>query len=121
MYDKVEPIASKLKVYDGGRRSNLEYYQEAAKIYDNEQRASQSNTSIQAEQQAQQQAEAVKQAELQRVNADIVARNAEKERSKKRQSAAIPAKGAGTKATTDYLDDSDEGFEEWYAALQDKM
>jgi hypothetical protein len=44
-----------------------------------------------------------------------------RESSKKRKAAAPSKKAAGRKSGVDYLDDSEEAFEEWYSALQDKL
>ena len=117
-YDKVQPIAAKLKVYDGGRKSDLDYYKEAAGVY---------YAGVQAEQQQQAQKQQVQvktkqAAEVARVKSETTKRKAVKEQAPKRKSAAPTKVGSGAKTSAvDYLDDSDEGFEEWYKTLEDKI
>jgi len=117
MYDKVQPIAAKLKVYDGGSKSDLDYYKEASGIYYTEE---QSKLSVASNNEAKQ-AEAHKQAELQRVNAETVSRNNEAILAEERQKAAIPKKGTGTNVKRNYLSDSDDDFDDWYNNLQSNM
>lgn len=116
VFDKVSPIAAKLKVYDGGRRSDIEYYIEAGKQY---------YASVESQQQRQAELEALEaeKAEAERlakVKAEADKRAATKQASRKRRAAAPTKSRAGQKVTS-YLDDSDEAFEEWYKKLQEKM
>ena len=116
-YQQVAPIAAKMKVFDGGRKSDLEYYLEAGREYYRElamqeaaarQPAQESKV---VEQKAQKVAQ-VKQSEEKR--------KATEQASAKRKAAA-PTKPGSSKpqGVTDYLDDSDEAFEEWYKRLND--
>lgn len=121
-FDKVQPIASKLKVYGGAAKSDLEYYKEAAGIY-----FSQEDSAKQAQQVAQEQAaaasaatETARQAELQRVEAAKAKRVNAEAQAEKRKGATPTNVGVGTRTGgKDYLDDSDEAFEEWYKNLQE--
>jgi len=112
-FDRVQPIAAKMKVYDGGRMSDLDYYKEAAKVYFAEQE--QSQQAMQAQEQMRMQAKQAKQAELERVQKETAQREATEQKAEQRKRAVPSKKSAGTKTTvTDYLDDSDEEFEKWY-------
>ena len=105
MFDKVNPIAQKLKVYDNGRHSDLDYYKEAAKQYFSEQN----------QQVAKQNEESQKVAQVKAKQAKQVA---VKQDSSKRKSAAPSSKRVGT-TKRDYLDDNDDAFEDWYNKLQE--
>lgn len=48
-------------------------------------------------------------------------RVAVKQDAEKRKAAAPTKKVAGTKKVIDYLDDSDEAYDEWYKSLQNRM
>lgn len=119
-YDKVSPIAEKLKVLDRGRKSDLEYYLRAGSEY---------YTSIQAEaqkqaaienQRVQREVKLQKQAEIERVKAQQVARVKSTEKVEARKAAAPVKANAGTKKVIDYLDDSEEAYEEWYKQMEAK-
>ena len=117
MYDQVQPIAEKLKVFDRGRKTDLDYYMDAARemAYEKE-AAAQRQYAIEA-QKAQAEAKAARQAEIDRVKATQQAREKTTEKVEQRKAAA-PAKAvSGTKKVIDYLDDSDEAFEEWYKKM----
>jgi len=120
VFDKVQPIAAKLKVYDGGRRSDLDYYKEAAKVYfaqvEEEQLAQQRAAQAEAE------AKRAREEELRRAQAEKAKRETVKKTAVKKRKAAPTNVGGGTRQTgvTDYLDESDEEFEKWYASLQEK-
>lgn len=125
MYDKVAPIMNKMKVFEGGTRTDLEYYKEAAKVYFSE---------LQAEEQAQaQEAETNRLAKLEADKAEKAAkeaarleevrkqeakRKATKKASSKRKAAAPTTTKSATKKVIDYLDDDDEAYDEWYRNLQ---
>jgi hypothetical protein len=120
VFDKISPIAAKLKVYDGGKRPDIEYYVEAGKQYYAE-------LNTQSQRQAELEASEAKKAlekeeaeKLARVKADSAKRSATRQASKKRKAAAPTKSRAGQKVTS-YLDDSDEAFEEWYRQLQENM
>ena len=119
VFDKVSPMAMKLKVLDGGRRSDLEYYLEAGKQYYAEEAAKQQR---EAELEAQRMAAEKAKQEAERINkakAEADKRAKEAVRTKKRKAAA-PTRSRVTKSAVDYLDESDEAFEEWYKQLQER-
>ena len=120
MYDKVQPIAAKLKVYDGGRKRDLDYYKEAAGIYFAQQSEAEKQAQLEAQQQAELEAKQKREAELARVQAEKAKRETAKKKAVKRKKAAPSKVGAKAAGVTDYLDDSDEEFEKWYAQLQEK-
>ena len=113
MYDVVQPIAEKLRVYDRGKRSNLDYYKEAARVYFNEQaQAAAVKTQRNQELAEKSRVSDVKDQQKQRV---VVKQEAEK-----RKAAAPTKRTAGTKKVIDYLDDSDEAYDEWYKSVQNR-
>ena len=57
---------------------------------------------------------------MEEVKAKSEKRNATKKASAKRKAAA-PTKAAASRDVIDYLDDSDEAFDDWYKRLQDDM
>jgi hypothetical protein len=123
MYDIVSPIANKLKVYDGGRKSDLEYYKDAARQYFSELQRTEALQARQEEEASRLQAEADKaakeQARLDQIRQNEAKRTATTKASKKRKAAATTKSKAGMKQGVDYLDDSDEAFEEWYKKTMD--
>lgn len=120
MFDKVNPIAQKLKVYDGGKQSDLDYYKMAAQQYfDNEAQNeynAQEKTRIAAERAEKAEAE---RSRIEAVKAKQEQQKAVKQASSRRKAAAPTKSNAGTKKVVDYLDDSDEAFEDWYSKLQE--
>lgn len=111
MYDTINPIAQKMKLYDGAKQSDLEYYKMAASKYfedtaQNEQRVNE---------QRRQEAERVA-AEARRVS-EVKAKQREaeaaREAASKRKAATLTKKvTTGSKSLS--FDDSDEAFEDWY-------
>lgn len=95
-YDKVAPLALKMKSLDGGVKSDIEYYMEAGRQYFN----SVSKTPAPAAQ---------RQEEKQR---DI------QEMANKRKAATPSKTGSGKRDVINYLDDNDEDFADWYKNLQ---
>ena len=121
MYDKVQPIAEKLKVYDRGRRSNLDYYKEAARVYFNEQAQEEARRAEYEKARVLRESELADKARVRDVRDQQKQRVAVKQDAEKRKAAAPTKKVAGTKKVIDYLDDSDEAYDEWYKNLQNKM
>ncbi len=122
MYSTIQPLAEKLKVYDAGSKSDLEYYVEAAKqhfakIKQDESFAAQ-RTAKQDAKTAQLETEKARLAE---VKIKTAQRTATKQASTKRKAAAPTKNIVATPDVVDYLNDSDENFDEWYKELQDKM
>ena len=117
VYDQVQPIAEKLKVFDRGRKTDLDYYMDAAReIAQEREAAAQRQYAIEA-QKAQAEAKAARQAEIERVKATQQAREKTTEKVEQRRAAAPVKAVSGTKKVIDYLDDSDEAFEEWYKKM----
>lgn len=121
MYDRVQPIAEKLKVYDRGRRSNLDYYKEAARVYFNEQAQEEARRAEREKARVLKESELANKARVKDVKDQQQQRVAVKQEAEKRKAAAPTKKVAGTKKVIDYLDDSDEAYEEWYKSLQNRM
>lgn len=124
MYSTLQPLAEKLKVYDGGRKSDLDYYKEAAQQHFNQVAEQEAYEERQAERQAAREAkleaQRAEEARLAEVKAKSQKRTATKQASAKRKAAA-PTKAAASRDVIDYLDDSDEAFDDWYQRLQDSM
>ena len=121
MYDRVQPIAEKLKVYDRGRRSNLDYYKEAARVYFNEQAQEEARRAEYEKARVMKESELADKARVRDVKDQQKQRVAVKQEAEKRKAAAPTKKVAGTKKVIDYLDDSDEAYDEWYKSLQNRM
>lgn len=122
-YDKVQPIAEKLKVFDRGRQSDLEYYKQAAGEYFREINEAQRREQAMEEQRQLREAKAARQAELERVRTTQAKQEAVKTQAVARKAAAPTKSNAGTKkSVTDYLDESDEAYDDWYKRnVLDKM
>jgi len=120
MYSTIQPIAEKLKVYDGAKKSDLDYYKEAAQQHFNEQAELDAQKQRLAEREAKLAAAAEEEKKVAEVKAKAAKRTATKSASAKRKAAA-PTKRAAPSPVIDYLDDSDEAFDEWYKNLQDNM
>lgn len=104
IYEKVAPMAMKLKALDGGKHSDLQYYIAAGEEFYKSQAASQTQATatpppadVKREQQ---------QTEI-------------KEMADKRRAAA-PSRAGGKRDVIDYLDDNDENYTEWYNSLMAK-
>lgn len=121
MYDRVQPIAEKLKVYDRGKRSNLDYYKEAARVYFNEQAQEEARRAEYEKARTLKESELADKARVRDVKDQQQQRVAVKQEAEKRKAAAPTKKVAGTKKVIDYLDDSDEAYNEWYKSLQNRM
>ena len=122
-YDKVQPIAEKLKVFDRGRQSDLEYYKQAAGEYFREINEVQRREQAMEEQRQLREAKAARQAELERVRTTQAKQEAVKTQAVARKAAAPTKSNAGTKkSVTDYLDESDEAYDDCYKRnVLDKM
>lgn len=120
MYDKVQPIAEKLKVFDRGRKSDLDYYKQAAGEYFAEQNQIQQQAAMQEQARLDREAKQARQAELQRVKDAEAKQKSAKKQASRRKAAAPTKSNAGMKKSVDFLDDSDEAFEDWYSKLQEQ-
>lgn len=123
MYDKVQPIAEKMKVFDRGRQSDLDYYKAAAQEYFKAEAETQRRAKAIEDQRLAREAKLARQAEIERVKATQIKQAAVREQAVVRKAAAPVKSNAGTKKTvTDYLDESEEAYDEWYKAnVLDKM
>lgn len=126
VFDKVSPIAMKMKVLDGGRKSDLEYYIEAGKNYYAEQTKASQYEQANAQRLAKLEADRVvtETAELERINkakAEQAKRDGAQDAVAKRKAAAPTTTRADKKTVTDYLDESDEEYDVWYKKLQDRF
>ena len=118
MYNQVQPIAEKLKVFDRGRKTDLDYYLQAAGEYFANKEAETQKLAAIENQRVQVEAKAARQAEIERVKATQQAREKTTEKVEQRKAAAPVKAVSGTKKVVDYLDDSDEAFEEWYKKME---
>jgi hypothetical protein len=102
VYDKVAPIALKLKALDGGRRSDIEYYLDAGQqFYANQAQNAQGQATQVAQQQARQ--------------------NSIKDMAPRRKAAAPSKTGSSKKGVIDYLNDDDESYDAWYKEVMSKV
>lgn len=120
MFDKVQPIAEKMKVFDRGRQSDLDYYKMAAVEYFREQADVQRRMDAVEQQRLAREAKLAKQAEVEKVREAQTKREKVVEKTEQRKAAAPTKSNAGTKKVVDYLDDSDEAYEEWYRQMEAK-
>ncbi|OOE36082.1 hypothetical protein BZG00_15825, partial [Salinivibrio kushneri] len=124
MYAQLQPVAEKLKVYDNGRKSDLDYYKEAAQQHFAKTAEQESLSQRQAEKaearKAEQAAQKKERERLAEVKAKSQKRDAAKKASTKRKAAA-PPRGAASNSVVDYLDASDEAFDDWYKRVQEEM
>jgi len=132
MFDKVQPIAEKLKLFDNGRKSDLDYYKLGAQEYFREAAQAEPATNIRRELDGQQQEqkpaapkrdpEADRKSKVAEAKKQQAKRKATKQVSEKRKAAAPSSTGPSKpQGVTDYLEDTDEAFEEWYRNLKDSM
>jgi hypothetical protein len=124
LYQVIQPLAEKIKLYDGpgSGKSDLDYYKMAA--VEHFKQVQQQELAKQSQLQAQQ-AKAVTAQQTQKV-ASVkqaeVKRKATAAASEKRKAAAPTKVGSGKPSgVTDYLSDSEEDFESWYANLQNSQ
>lgn len=126
VFDKVSPMAMKMKVLDGGRKSDLEYYVDAgrqyyaeqAKVSQYEQANAQRLAKLEAENSAK---EAAERERISKAKAEQAKRDSAQDAVAKRKAAAPTTTRADKKTVTDYLDENDEEYEAWYKKLQDKF
>lgn len=124
MFSKLQPIAEKLKVYDGGKKSDLDYYKQAAVQQFNKESAQKAQEQKDAQERSdaenRRKAAEEQQNRLNKAKEQTNKRASSKQASEKRKAAAT-TKTTVADRVTDYLDDSDESFDEWYKKLQDSM
>ena len=118
-FDKVNPIALKLKALDGARKTDLDYYLEAGSQHYAELRrvreVEANKTKLLADK------EAAKAKVIEDVKVREIKQTEVKKASEARKAAAPTKKAAGSGKIIDYLDDiSDDNFDAWYKDLQSK-
>lgn len=118
MYDQVQPLAQKLKVYDGGKKSDFDYYIEAARIHlGNKQRQEMVETQRKTEA-SRLEAVAKEQKKVAEVKAKVQTREKVKVEASKRKAAAPTKSVVGKPNVTDLLDaDDDEAYYSWLKGL----
>lgn len=120
MFEKVQPIADKLKVFDGGRQSDLEYYKAGAKEYFASLEKGRARLADAETMKSTQQVRTAEKAKIAQVRANERQVDEAKQKSALRKAAAVTKSVAGSAKRTNYLDDSDEAFDEWYSKLQER-
>jgi len=118
VFDKVSPMALKMKVIDGGKKADIEYYVEAGRQYYQEKQREEARLRELDGLEAKKAADKAAADKLSAVKKAEDSRKATKQASKKRRAAAPTKSRAGKKSVKDYLDDSDEAFDEWYKNLE---
>lgn len=114
MFDKVQPIADKIKVLDRGSKSDLEYYR-LASIELAQQQQEANRIAYEAERQKQDRAARLaKQVEIDRVKKTQERQKEVAVKAVERKAATPTTRKVPTSKVVDYLDNSDEAFEEWY-------
>lgn len=114
MFDKVQPIADKIKVLDRGNKTDLEYYR-LASIELAQQQQEASRAAYEAERQKQErEAKLARQVEIDRVKKTQERQKEVAVKAVERKAATPTTRKVPTSKVVDYLDNSDEAFEEWY-------
>ena len=121
MYKTLQPHAEKLKVFDGGTKSDLDYYKQAAQAHFAQVAKQDTFAQQKAEKAEQSKAANAEKERLAEVKANTAKRTATKKASVKRKAAAPTKNISQGRDVVDYLDESDENFDEWYAKLQEDM
>lgn len=115
-FDKVQAVAEKIKVFDRGLKTDLEYYElasmEIAQQYQEEQRRAYDVE----RQRLDREARLTKQAEIERVRKTQERQKEVEVKAVERKAATPTSRKAVSSKVVDYLDDSDEAFEDWYKA-----
>lgn len=114
VYDKVSPAAMKLKVMDGGKKSDIEYYVQAGKNYYTQKATDEARAEVGRV--AKENADMEAQAKITKAKAEEAKRVATKDASKKRK-AATPTKSRASKPSAiDYMNTdlmSDDDFDKF--------
>lgn len=119
LYDKLNPIMQKLKIYDGNSKSDLDYYFRAHDQYRSSELLAASNAEKAELARVENQAKTIQANKVDEVKAKIAQQTATKDASVKRKAAAPTKKTAGT-SKINYLNDdpSDEELDEWYKNIK---
>lgn len=122
LYAKLQPSAQKLKLFDNGRKSDIDYYLAAAREY----YTRLSNAQVQDRGAALSRPEHALEARsrVAKVANESQKRADTKEAAAKRKAAAPTGKAGAKRGPTNYLSITDEGFdeafEEWYKELENR-
>ena len=122
-FDVIQPIAEKMKLYVGDpSKTDLDYYEMAAKEHFAEVRRQEMLAAQAQEMQAKKAAQMQQAQKVATVKQQEEKRKATEAASAKRKAAA-PTKVGSSKpsSVTDYLDDSEESYEAWYANLMNSQ
>ena len=119
LYDKLNPIMQKLKIYDGATRSDLDYYFMAHKQFMDSQRDASSKAEKAELARVENQAKVAEAEKVSTVKAKMAQQTATKEASVKRKAAAPTKKAVGT-SKINYLNDdpSDDEVDEWFKNIK---
>ena len=115
-FDKVQAVAEKIKVFDRGLKTDLEYYELASKEIAQQFQEEQRRAYDVERQRADREARLTKQAEIERVRKTQERQKEVEVKAVERKAAAPTSRKAVSSKVVDYLDDSDEAFEDWYKA-----
>ena len=114
MFDKVQPIADKIKVLDRGNKPDLEYYR-LASIELAQQQQEANRVAYEAERHKQErEMKLARQVEIDRVKKTQERQKEVAVKAVERKAATPTTRKVPTSKVVDYLDNSDEAFEEWY-------
>ncbi len=115
-FDKVQAVAEKIKVFDRGLKTDLEYYELASKEIAQQFQEEQRRAYDVERQRADREARLTKQAEIERVRKTQERQKEVEVKAVERKAATPTSRKAVSSKVVDYLDDSDEAFEDWYKA-----
>lgn len=125
MYKTLQPLVEKLKVYDGATKPDIEYYKEAAQQHYSkiakQDAYNERQVATRQKQEDTQKADTQKQERVTQAKAQSSKRTATQKASAKRKAAAPTTSVSSDRAVVDYLDESDEAFDDWYKRLQDSV
>lgn len=122
IFDKVQPIADKIKVLDRGSKSDLEYYRMASIELAQQQRMANQRAYELERQKQEREAKLAKQVEIDRVKKIQEKQKEVEVKAVERKAATPTSRKVPTSKVVDYLDNSDEAFEDWYKThVLDKM
>ena len=124
MYDKVAPIAMKMKIFGNGTKSDIDYYKEAGAQVIGQMRQEQADkakaSQIESDTKAQAKIDSdAKATKIAKAKADEKKRVNTKNSAAGRKSAATTKSSAGTKGVIDYLD-MDNLSDDEFSAMMDK-
>ena len=119
MYQQLQPLAEKVKVFSAGAKSDLDCYKEAAQQFFKQKAARAVDEQQREVDKAQKATEQLEAGKVREAKAKAEQRTATKKASAKRKAAAPTTSTRAGNEVVDYLDDSDEAFDEWYKNLQD--